>query len=224
MSTNGNAINGLKERKIGLNDEEIYAVIIGYNRKLNNLSGVSFGRAELEKSLAMLKAAMQQFVNPSEMHKQALEQALSEYQPFCHETVQTILAKEKLGEETVLQLHSSAVKVGCNRAYRETRKSGNDFANIDEALNAETNVYVGEYEDLLTLYRIATVYTDQEIQDWLNKSNSEVPVAMMKALAEKLLPERETDFLNLQMKHVTRSIGYNVDQDCRMILASEAEA
>lgn len=201
----------LEERKIGLKGEEFYALVVAYINKINDL----MQKPKADSGLLLTKAKSYE-VTQGEEDKTALKKEFKRFLKKQGEGV-TALCGDGESEQTIQNLHSFAVVLGCKRDYLETVKRCRDFANTNDLLNSEKDSYQISRDSYESISRIK--YNDKALEKLINMRAGKVKTSLetLKKEAKGNLEAMEGDFFKRQIAFFGKVASFLVDDECRFI-------
>ena len=201
----------LEERRIGLKGEEFYALVVAYINKINDL----MQKPRVDSGLLLTKAKAYE-VTKAEEDKTSLKKEFRRFLRKQEEGVNALFGDGE-NEQTIQNLHSFAVVLGCKRDYLETVKRCRDFANTNDFLNSEKDSYQISRDSYESISSIK--YNDKALEKLINMRAGKVKTTLetLKKEAKGNLEAMEGDFFKRQMAFFGKVVSFLVDDECRFI-------
>ncbi len=211
MSVETSIIKDLRDKNIGFEGEEFYAVMCGYLVKIAELSG-----KEMEVPTEVLKLAARCQVSNKKEDKQALQDALKGLVEDQNELVKKVVLNDGSNRGKIEALHSIAMVYGDMRDYQETVSRCRKFTAMNERLEHEKFVYKEGYESFVALSQIK--YNEEALESIIKMRAGSVqtPLDAIKATILENITQQEDNFLKLQAKFVNKTVSFLVDDRCRI--------
>lgn len=210
-------INELKEKNIGLDGEEFYAVMASYVAKINDLQ-----ESEKPDSMALLKAAVRQEYLGKEADAEVAE-ALQEYLKGQDKTVRDICMSKVDRVTKIEALHTLAVTLGQMKDIQISfvRFRSRQNSKIYDKLESDKSIYEANRDEYRQL--AALRFNPQALDEFITKTAGEVTTAKA-VIQENILAnivKEEDKFLAYQTKFVGRAVDLLVEDSCQIVFSAE---
>lgn len=207
-------VENLRDRNIGLQGEEFYAVMASYIKKISELQGEEKGDPK-----ALLAFAGKSHFTGAIDDKKSLEKALNEFLKGKDKTLVAICTGKASSEEKISLLHDYAVTIG---QARDTQMSmfkmrSKKISKVYDELESDKSKYADlcfQYNELSALR-----FNPDQLEDFISKTAGKVKTDMS-VLRENVIAnivKTEENFFTYQLKFIGRTVDFLVEDSCQML-------
>lgn len=210
-------INELKEKNIGLDGEEFYAVMASYVTKIDDLQE----KAKPDATALLKAAATYEF--KGEEAEAELAAALKDYLKDQDKSVKDICTSKVDKAAKIDALHTLAVTLGQMKDIQVSfiRMRSRQNAKTYDKLEGDKGIYAGNLDQFRQL--CALCYNPEALDLFIEKTAGKVKTdkAVIRENVLANIAKEEDKFLAYQTKFVGRSVDLLVEDSCQILYSSE---